>query len=71
MFTNNPAISRVGLLKESLDKAVVIYLGYSYPRLYEKTSYINQNETQEPLELRISSDPRTQEIRPRIEELLC
>jgi hypothetical protein len=36
-------------------KPVTFNLGYA------KTSYINQNETQEPLEPLISSDPRTHE----------
>jgi hypothetical protein len=27
---------------------VTFYLGYTYPWGYEETSYINENETQEP-----------------------
>jgi hypothetical protein len=36
-------------------------MGYAYPQGYVKTSYINQNDTQEPLEPWTSSDPHTHE----------
>jgi hypothetical protein len=42
-------------------RSKVINLWYVYNRGYAKTSYINQNETQEPLEPWTRSDPRTHE----------
>jgi hypothetical protein len=44
--------------------AVVVNLGYAYPRGYAETSYINQKETQEPSEPWTRSDIRTREDLP-------
>jgi hypothetical protein len=40
----------VRLEAPTFSRPVIFNLGYEYRRGYEKTSYINQNETQEPLE---------------------
>jgi hypothetical protein len=39
-----------GAMSQALLRLVVFNLGYVYPRKYATTSYINQNETEEPLE---------------------
>jgi hypothetical protein len=49
--------------------SVVCNLGYTYPRGYAKTSYINQNETQEPFEPALIL--ALVKIRPRFEVLAC
>jgi hypothetical protein len=54
----NTALTPSLCLSESF-RPLVINLGYAYGT--RKTSYINQNETQEPLEPWTSSDPRTRE----------
>jgi hypothetical protein len=55
VITSTPSVSR-------LSRTVVSIFGIRrYLRWYEKTSYINQNEIQEPLEPWSSSDPRNHE----------
>jgi hypothetical protein len=71
------SLSPVGSIQPAIDYVSGLQPAVSIPHTPEdilmdaETSYINQNETNEPLEPRTSSDPRTHEGSSPIEVLAC